>query len=260
MSQTFFDSLGIPAKCFLNKTLFKKHFLESGVLDVTDKKTLKDDIEKIRWVYTLKPSTINIEPFKDDNYEYDEIAILQIDLSSNRRIKRIISFINKAIPYPLILVFDYGEMIAISVMNKRINQADKSKWVVGDEWTTPWFNPNSPTESEKNFMGGLAIKNLSFLNFYAFYSDIKNLIVALTIFTKTGIYSVTKGNASESRIEILRALEKLEQDKLELQNKIKKETQMGRQVALTTSIKKMADQINYLKQQLTDSRRAPKNE
>ena len=65
MIQDFLDSLGVPQKCFLNKTLFKKLFLESGMLDITDKKALKDDIDKIRWLYTLKPSTINIEPFKD---------------------------------------------------------------------------------------------------------------------------------------------------------------------------------------------------
>jgi hypothetical protein len=41
MIQDFFDSLGIPPKCFLNKTLFKKLFLESGMLDITDKKALK---------------------------------------------------------------------------------------------------------------------------------------------------------------------------------------------------------------------------
>ena len=65
MIQDFLDSLGIPPKCFLNKTLFKKLFLESDMLDITDKKTLKDNIDKIRWLYTLKPSTINIEPLKN---------------------------------------------------------------------------------------------------------------------------------------------------------------------------------------------------
>ena len=60
MIQDFLDALDIPDACRLNKTLFKKLFLESGQLDVTDKKTLRDDIDKIRWLYTLKPSTINI--------------------------------------------------------------------------------------------------------------------------------------------------------------------------------------------------------
>lgn len=250
MIQNFLDSLGIPQKCFLNKTLFKKLFLESGMLDITDKKALKDDIDKIRWLYTLKPSTINIEPFKDDTYEYDEVAILQVDLSSPTRVKRISSFVNKAIPYPLILIFTYGDMIALGVADKRTSQADKAKWVVEDGWITPWFNPSAPSQSERQFMTDTAIKNLSFLNFYAFYSDVKSLVIALNASVQTGTYNVTRGSASENRIEKLRALEALEQDKTELQNKLKKEKQMGRQVEITTGIKNMADQINDLKQQL----------
>ena len=250
MIQDFLDSLGIPPKCFLNKTLFKKLFLESGMLDITDKKALKDDIDKIRWLYTLKPSTINIEPFKDQTREYDEVAILQIDQSSATRAKRIASFVNKAIPYPLILVFTHGDMIALSVADKRLSQADKAKWVVEDGWMTPWFNPSAPSQSERQFMTDVAIKNLSFLNFYAFYSDVKNCVIALNASKQTGEYNIAKGSAAKTRIELLKALEALEQDKIEIQNRLKKEKQMGRQIELTTSIKTMAGQINDLKQQL----------
>lgn len=250
MIQNFLNSLGIPQKCFLNKTLFKKLFLESGMMDITDKKALKDDTDKIRWLYTLKPSTINIEPFKDSQREYEEVAILQIDLTSVTRVKRIASFVNKAIPYPLILVFTHGDMIILSVADKRISQADKAKWVVEDGWITHWFNPSTPTQNEQKFMTDIVIKNLSFLNFHAFYSDVKSLVIALKASTQTGTYNVAKGSASKTRIEQLRALEILEKDKIELQNKLKKEKQMGRQVEITTSIKNIADQINDLKQQL----------
>lgn len=250
MIQDFLNSLGIPPKCFLNKTLFKKLFLASGMLNVTDKKALKDDIDKIRWLYTLKPSTINIAPYKDQTREYDEVAILQIDLSSATRVKRIALFVNKAIPYPLILIFTHGDMIALSVADKRLSQADKAKWVVEDGWITPWFNTSAPSQSENQFMMDIAIKNLSFLNFHAFYSDVKNCVIALYASEQTGQYSIAKGTAADTRIEIVEALEALEQDKIEVQNRLKKEKQMGRQIELTTSIKRMADQINDLKQQL----------
>lgn len=250
MIQDFLDSLGIPLKCFLNKTLFKKLFLESGMLDITDKKALKDDIDKIRWLYTLKPSTINIEPYIDQTREYNEVAILQIDLSSASRVKRIVSFVNKAIPYPLILVFTHGDMVALSVADKRINQADKSKWVIEDAWITAWFNPDAPNEAQQKFMQDLTIKNLSFVNFYAFYTDIKNRIIALNTADRSGSYSLTSGDGAINRAEALRELDKLEQEKAELQNKLSKEKQMGRQVEMTTRIKKMADQINCLKERL----------
>ncbi|MEC9290885.1 MAG: DUF4391 domain-containing protein [Pseudomonadota bacterium] len=250
MVQTFLNVLGIPEKCYLNKTLFKKLFQENADLDITDKKALKDDIDKIRWLYTLKPSTVNIEPFKDAEREYDEVAILQIDLTNATRMKRISSFVHKAIPYPIIIIFTHGDDIALSVADKRINQADKTKWVVEEGWLTEWFNPSKPNKVQQQFMAGLSLKNLSFVNFYAFYTDVKNLVISLNAAEQTGSYNVTKGSDAQSRIEKLRELEKLEQEKSELQNKLKKEKQMGRQVDLTTHIKKIADQINGLKQEL----------
>lgn len=250
MTQIFYDHMAIPEKCLLNKPLFKKLFQEHADLDITDKKALKDDIDKIRWVYTLKPSTLNIEPYRDDVRECDEIAIIQIDVTSAARAQRIAAFVNKAIPYPIVLVFSFADTIAISVADKRINQADKSKWVVEDSWMTEWFNPDAPNEAQQKFMQDLTIKNLSFVNFYAFYTDIKSRIIALNTADRSGSYSLTSGDGAINRADALRELDKLEQEKAELQNKLAKEKQMGRQVEMTTKIKKYADQINGLKERL----------
>jgi hypothetical protein len=250
MIQDFFDSLGIPPKCFLNKTLFKKLFLESGMLDITDKKALKDDIDKIRWLYTLKPSTINIEPYKDQTCEYDEVAILQIDLSSATRAKRIASFVNKAIPYPLILVFTHGDMVARSVADKRLSQADKAKWVVEDGWITPWFNPSTPLPSEKQFISDIALKNLSFLNFYAFYSDMKTLVIALNSAQRSGTYTTTTKTGTDVRLKSLRRIDELEKKMAELRTSLKKETQFNTKLKLNVAVKECQDTITQLEQEL----------
>jgi hypothetical protein len=250
MIQGFLDSLGIPPKCFLNKTLFKKLFLESGMLDITDKKALKDDIDKIRWLYTLKPSTINIEPFKDQTREYDEVAILQIDLSSATRVKRIASFVNKAIPYPLILVFTHGDMVALSVADKRLSQADKAKWVVEDGWMTPWFNPSTPTQSEKQFMADIAIKNLSFLNFYAFYLDVKSRVIALDSARRSGTYMITTKTDTDTRLKNLKRIDELENEMAELRASLKKETQFNTKLKLNVAVKECQDAITQLEHKL----------
>lgn len=250
MIQTFYDRMAIPEKCLLNKPLFKKLFQEHADLDITDKKALKDDIDKIRWVYTLKPATVNIAAYSDDVREYDEVAIIQIDLTSANRAQRIAAFVNKAIPYPVVIVFNFADTIAISVADKRTNQSDKSKWVVEDAWITEWFNPDAPNEAQQKFMQDMTMKGLSFVNFYAFYTDIKNRVIALNTAEKSGSYALTSGDETLDRAEALRELEQLEQEKTELQNKLAKEKQMGRQVEMTTKIKQYADQINGLKEKL----------
>ena len=250
MIQSLYEYMAITEKCLLNKPLFKKLFQEHADLDSTDKKALKDDIDKIRWVYTLKPATVNIAAYRDSVREYDEVAIIQVDLNSANRAQRIAAFINKAIPYPIVLIFSFADTIAISVADKRINQADKSKWVIEDAWMTAWFNPDTPSAAQQKFMQDLAIKNLSFVNFYAFYTDIENRVLALNIAEKIGSYVLISGAAVLDRAQALRELEQLEQAKAELQNKLAKEKQMGRQVAMNIKIKQYTDQINGLKEQL----------
>ena len=250
MIQNFLDTLDIPQKCFLNKTLFKKLFLESGMLDITDKKALKDDIDKIRWLYTLKPSTINIAPYKDDIFDYDEVAILQIDLFSPSRVKRIASFINRAIPYPLVLIFTHSGEMALSVADKRFNQADKAKWVVEDAWLTHWFNPNAPTEAQQQFMSGMALPSLSFVNFYAFYTDIKNRVIALNAAARSGDYTLTSQYETDARLENLRRIDELEKEMVELRVSLKKETQFNAKLKLNVAVKERQDAISKLEQEL----------
>ncbi len=250
MIQGFLDGLGIPEKCFLNKTLFKRLFLESGMLDITDKKALKDDINKIRWLYTLKPSTINIEPFKDDEREYGEVAILQIDLASAIRVKRIAAFVNKAIPYPLIIIFTHGDMIALNIADKRISQTDKVKWVVEDGWITSWLNPSAPDKSEQQFLSGLAIKNLSFLNFYAFYADVKNCVIALNSAQRSGEYTITTKAQTNVRLKSLRRLDELEKKMVELRVLLKQEPQFNLKLKLNVAVKECQDAIAQLVKKL----------
>lgn len=250
MTQTFYDHMAIPEKCLLNKPLFKKLFQEHADLDITDKKALKDDIDKIRWVYTLKPSTLNIEPYRDDVREYDEIAIIQIDVTSAARAQRIAAFVNKAIPYPIMLVFSFADTIAISVADKRINQADKSKWVVEDAWMTEWFNPGAPNEAQQKFMQDLTIKNLSFVNFYAFYTDIKNRIIALNSATRSGSYKMVSAEKTKDRLESLTKITELEREITELRSALKKETQFNKKLELNVSVKERQEAIKQLEQSL----------
>jgi len=250
---SFLQSLNIPKACELKKSIFKKMFLENGVLDATDKTCLKDDIEKIRWLHTLKPSTINIAPYNDQEYEYPEIAILQIELTTTKRLKRIAHFINRSIPYPLILLFTNeieGQYnLAISLADKRINQADKEKWVVEDSVHTEWINLSNLSESETMFLESINIRYLPFNNFFAFYQALIQRVIAINCSTHSHVFTLdeTGMEGSGSRLDKLRELEKLDYKKSEIANKLLKEKQMGRKIDLNTQIKNINDNIARIK-------------
>lgn len=262
----FLECLDVPSLCELNKPIFKKMFSEAtdgkkAILDAADKKALKDDVVKIRWLYTLKPNTINIAPYKDSEREYPEIAILHVELSSavsnKNAYRRIAHFINRAIPYPLVILFTYkkdgSQNLSLVLADKRINQADKEKWVIEDSIQSYWINLASVSAAEMGFFESLKINNLPFTNFFAFYQALIERLVAIKCAEHSGDFSLGKIGrlndraSSTARLNRLRELERLELKRSEISNKLKKIQQMGKQVDLNTQIKKINDEIANIK-------------
>jgi len=250
MIQPFLEALAIPDQCVLNKPIFKKLFYENAELDLTSKKILKEDIDKIKWLYTLKPSTININAYRDTEREYDEIAYLQIDLSNTARLQKIATFVNKAIPYPMVILFSFNDSLSIAIADKRINQSDKSKWVIEDMWITDWFNPNMPNEFQAQFMRDITVKNLSFVNFYALYTDIKNRVIALNSATRSGKYQLVSTQKTETRRLNMIRIAELEKDIAELRSTLNKETQFNKKLDFNVSVKKCQEAIKKLEYEL----------
>ncbi|KFI21394.1 DUF4391 domain-containing protein [Nitrosococcus oceani] len=249
----FLEHLDIPSSCRLDKPVFKKLFLDNGVLDATDKKCLKDDIARVRWLYTLKPSTINIAAYGDYSREYPEVAILHVELSNPSRVARIARFINRSIPYPLVLLFtteiEGGASMSISLADKRINQVDKEKWVLGDLVSSGWLNFSDQSAPEKDFLNSLKVTALPFADFWRFYRALMERVIGMNCASYSGAFKLDVHGGSDQgggRLEKLRELEKLEVQKSELANKLKKEKQMGRQVELNMKIKKLKDRITEI--------------
>ncbi|HNP50533.1 MAG TPA: DUF4391 domain-containing protein [Nitrosomonas nitrosa] len=250
----FIQYLDIPKACELNKPIYKKMFLDNGILDTTDKACLKGDVDKIRWLYTLKPSTINIAPHIDSEREYPEVAVLHAELSNPKRIKRIAHFINRSIPYPLVLLFthhsDGQNYLAICLADKRINQADKEKWVIKDSIYSGWISFTNQNNLEAAFLASLHMSNLPFKNFWNFYQALMERVIAMNCAHHSGSFTLASDNKQKNRLEILRELEKLDAQKAEIANKLKKEKQMGKQVDLNTQVKNINDKIAQIKSSL----------
>ena len=252
MIDTFLDQLSIPKSCELNKPVYKKYFSENGILDATDKKVLKEDVNRIRWLYTLKPSTINISPYSDDERDYPEVAILHVVLLSPGRAKRIAAFMQRSIAYPLVLLLGFENTLYFSLAAKRINQADKEKWVVEENYDTNWIDLEQPTDQQADFLEDCKIRNFSFSNYFTFYKSIQERVLALNCAAYTGVYELYKSEdeRSSTRLIHLTELEKLNADKLELENRLKKEKQMGKKVELNTEFKQINDQIEQIKRNI----------
>lgn len=87
----------------------------------------KKDISKITWLYSFKPSTLNIPVYQTEIREYLEVAVLLVEVEE-KNIERIQQFINRCIPYPLVILFHFeneeADCLSFAVMHKRTNQSD----------------------------------------------------------------------------------------------------------------------------------------
>lgn len=253
----FLQSLDIPDACKLNKPVFKKFFLDKGMLDSTEKKYLKDEVNRIRWLYSLKPDTINIAPYIDSIVEYLEVQVLQIEIVNPNRMERIGNFIHQSIPYHLFLIFTAEvageENIAVSLAEKRISQANKLKWVVGDNMHSGWIKLSNTSRLETEFLSSLKISELPFTDFRCFYQALTQRVIAVSCARYSGEFTLDVNNdmeASDGRLRKLRELEKLYAEKVRVIRKLKQTTQMRRQVELNTSMKRLNNRMAEIRRSL----------
>jgi len=247
MIDALYQKMAIPDACHLGKRVFKTLFHENAVLGATDKKAFREDIDTITWQYTLKPATIPISAYEDDRREYLEVALLQVNVHTPKRIGRIAEVIQRAIPYPLIMVFSWETKCALSVAQKRFSQAERGAIVAEDIRTTQWIDLEAPSALEEEFLCSLAVPTLPHTNFYAFYSAIMDRCIALECARFTGKYcpSVVP-EERESRLSRLAASRALEDRIAERKAAIRTETQFNRQVELNAEIKRLEQELRQV--------------
>lgn len=248
--EAFLNTLGVPDSCLLNKPLYKKMFLEHTELDAKDKKALKDNVEKIRWLYTLKPSTINIAPYSDELRDYSELAVLHVEINETKHAERIAHFINRAIPYPLIIFFTANqegkEYLALCLADKRLNKADKEKWVIEEQLLAPWLVLDESTEVNQAFLNSLQLATLPFSNFWQVYQALSHRVISLKCAEITGRYHLAQdADKSQQQRENLQQYQQIQLEIKKLRGQIK-QAAFNQQVELNTQIKKHEQALKQL--------------
>ena len=228
----------IPRSCEVGNTIFKRLFYENTDLPPADKKLFTDTINKITWLYCLKPETINIKPYKDDIRDYPEIEVIEVEIANDIKLRRITEIIMRTIPYPMVLIYKLGAKTQLYVAHQKTNQNDSSKNTIEEFIATDWLN-NDSSLFEK-----LDIKQMRFTNFYAMYSD---MLDAISIYNISRIMPYSAVLSGEEARLLSSSLETLEQEITSLKVALKKETQFNRKMELNIDIKKLEkEQANMI--------------
>ncbi|KFJ70800.1 hypothetical protein DR84_2055 [Francisella tularensis] len=141
--ENIIENLNIPTSR-ISKRIPKNSFETNTKLTSAEKKYLANDVKLITLEYSLVQQNIQVPAILDDEYNYSAINIISVQLNSVRNFKKIASVINKSIPTANLLVFYLDdEQIPICLLHtqtKRINQADKSKMVLLEEYYSGWLD------------------------------------------------------------------------------------------------------------------------
>ena len=187
------ENLALPESTFLGTRITKKMLIDNNELSSQDKKLVTDTIQSIEWQNTLKPETLNVAVYVTDAVEYIEIAVIRVVLkkvgnetnsknkakSNSSLLSKVAKLLHTLIPYPVILLLELDEELAISLADKRINQADKSKLVIENIYNSGWLSSMGLTENENAFLNDFSLKNVSSLNYFELYQDFISMLIGL---------------------------------------------------------------------------------
>jgi len=273
-------TISFPEAALLGKRVPKKQFLESGELVASDKKLFRENVKNVYWEYTLKPSTCPVLPYRDNEREYLEVAVLQVEMNSQKGHKRIAEIIHRIIPYPLFLLFKKSELrevengelrmenekdcqlftvnyqLSLSIAPKRFSQAEHGAFVAERFYTTGWMevtieNGELKIDNEKNcqfstvnyqFIKSLAWSNMPLQNYGSLYNAWTDRFIGYECSVLSGIFAIGKAG---DRLERLTRCREIESRISELRGQLKKAA-FNRQVELNTQIKKFEQELKQL--------------
>ena len=234
-----YAAIGFPEPCTLNKRVFKKLFLENGDLKAADKRALSDSVDAITWQFTLKPTTIPVQPFHDAEREYGEVAVLDAGLTDRRAAARIAELVHRAIPYPVLLVLFDSDGLTVSAAPKRLSRAERDRVVVEAIASTPWLDGAARSAEEAAFVASLALQGLPHTNFHALYEAWMQRLVALDCASLSRRFDITTTLPYADRRAALDACRALDREIRALRATLGAESSFAHQVKLNARIKKL---------------------
>jgi len=237
------SALDLPASSRVDQRVPKKLLLENGAPTAADKRIINDGIEELLWLAALKPTTIGVPKYRDDEREYLEIAVLRLTLRAAAKATRLVELVHRAVPYPLLLLTEQAGHDArpgLSAAHKRWSQGEAGKTVlegniVAAEWDAERDGARWPA-----FRNALALGQQPRTTLHALYQGWIDTLLALHAARATGAFAVA-GNAEHAaaRRDALQECARLDAEITRLRAAGAKEKQMARQVELNLELKRV---------------------
>ena len=218
--------LALPKSTEFNKRIPKKKFYEN--LNVTQeiRKIFIDQIESIYWKNKLATSTLNVKAGE----RVTEIEIFEIKLNQKGLDSRVLSLIDREIPYHIIYLLEYEGEYQVWIGYKEQSAASSDRYKISKYYNTEW----SALEDID--------LHIECLDMDMIYDSYVRQIAGVKL-------SYRENRESESKISLREEIEKesmrekLMKQIVELEKKAMNEIQPRRKWDMAQEIKKLKEQL-----------------
>ena len=239
-----FDALALPAEVTIDRRIPKSLLLDSAAYGSRDKRLIRERIGELRWLAALKPAAVGIAAHRDEEREYVEIAVLQLVLRAPAGTDRLVALVNRAIPYPVIMIVQHGMAASVSLAHKRRSLGDSEATVIDGEVATACLEAQdlAAVEVRKSFLASLPLSSQPPNSLLTVYQGWVDRVQAFRAAQITGAYSLltTRGEAV-GREKALRDYRALESEIARVSAAARKERQISRRAELNLELASLRD-------------------
>ena len=217
-----------PPQAKVDRLIPKNKFYEQGKANTKIEQLFVDQVENIRWAYKLASSTIHLQ----DQEDLKEIQIFRVKSRVEDLDVSILSFIDKLILTPIIFEVVYQDKVKVVATYKRLNQADKTKAVIGQYYASEWLEDHDRIE----------------LPLYLKLADLYEHFIAqiLPITSSEDSGDDDESVSIELKLQKAQQLESLQKQLDKLKSKLRTEKQFNRKVELNKHIHALESDLNKL--------------
>ena len=218
-----------PQQAKVDRLIPKNKFYEQGKANTKIEQLFVDQVENIRWAYKLASSTIHLQ----DQEDLKEIQIFRVKSRVEDLDVSILSFIDKLILTPIIFEVVYQDKVKVVATYKRLNQADKTKAVIGQYYASEWLEDHDRIE----------------LPLYLKLADLYEHFIAQILPITSSEDSGNDDELVSIELKLQRAqqLESLQKQLDKLKSKLRTEKQFNRKVELNNQIRLLGAQLDKLR-------------
>ena len=208
--------LGLPRTTEYGKRIPKKKFYDNLSISPELKRVFAEQIAAIFWSNKISPDTLNVAA----GDTVDEIEVFTIRLNQPSLDTRVLQQIDKQIPYHIIFVLKYKDRLQAWIDYKEAAASGSNAFKVGRYYHTDWMQEDALHLS------------IDGLNMDAVYESLVRQIAGDKLQTDSG-------ESLKESVERDEKKKQLEKQIAALENKMKKEKQLNRQMEMNAELKRL---------------------